>query len=317
MKAFNLSRFVLLLLFLFSSIQLLMADKQLDLIVESYNEKIEKLSKSYTSKKSKYKDEILKKLEALKKQKMQKGDLDSANTVQKKIRRLQGEHFDRSHAGNTSDGMDFAATPPPPGTPPVSKKDIRKYKKVKTPEDIHKALKALNPVYQGNGKCEIEDGQIVEIDLNSCNIVNIAPLAGLKYVHSINLSDNPLWDLSPIKNLNLTGLSLGRTDVRNIDVLKGMKLYWLDVSYTKIQDISVLKKMPLHSLELHGCIFIRDFSPLAKSKELEKLILPLQAKDMDISALKKLKKLQYIDTEWKEDNKKKTATQFWKELRAR
>ena len=37
---------------------------------------------------------------------------------------------------------------------------------------------------------EVEDGQIVEINLENCNIINIAPLAGLKYLRSVQIGNN-------------------------------------------------------------------------------------------------------------------------------
>jgi len=314
MSNFNLKS--VLLLFCLLSTQLLISDTKMDLIIERYNEKIDKLSELLKSKKSKYKKDTIKKLESLMKQKMQKGDLDSANEVQKKLKQLQGKSTELlNEADNSPSVLAFDSVPPPPETPPVSKKDIRKYRRVKSPMGLHKALKALNPAYQENGKIEMEDGQIVEVNLESCNIINIAPLAGLKYLQSVQLGNNLIWDISPLKNLKLSGLTLNNTDVRNLDAIKGMKLHWLNISYTKIDDISLLKKMPLSVLSMAGCIFIKDLSPIKKSKNLKELRLPSQALDMDISFLKKFKKLEFIDTKWRED--KKSAKQFWKEQRVR
>lgn len=290
-----------------------MADKQLDAILETYNDKVGKLTKSYKEKKSKYKVEVIKKLEAYKKLKMQKGDLETANELQKKIKTIKGEPQESAAEANVAVGWDFNSTPPPPDSPGATKQEIRKFKRVRSPEDLHKALKKLNHSYQGNGRFETEDGRIVEVNLENCNIVNIAPLAGLKYAHTIELGGNPLWDLSPIKSLNLSGLSLHNTDVRDLEAVKNMKLHWLNISKTKIKNIAVVKKMPLTSLSMQACIFISDFTSIGKCKELEELILPPQALDMDIEFLKKLKKLRFIDTEWRDN--KKPATQFWKEMR--
>lgn len=306
---------VLLSFFLLST-QLLISDTKMDLIVEEYNEKVDKLADVFKTKKSKCKKDTIKKLEALKKQNMQKGDLDSANTIQKKLKQLKGESTEAlNEADNSPYEFVFDNVPPPPGTSPVSKKDIRRFRRVNSPTELHKALKTLNPAYQENGKIEVEDGQIVEVKLTNCNIVNIAPLAGLKYLRNVEIGNNLIWDISPLKNLKLSGLSINRTDVRDLNVIKGMKLIWLDISYTKIDDISLLKKMPLEYLSMAGCIFIKDISPIEKSKDLKELILPAQALDMDISFLKKFKHLEFIDDKWQEN--KKSTKQFWKELRAR
>lgn len=292
----------------------LWADKQLDALITDYNEKVKKLSKSYQSQKNKYKGVLLKKLELMKKSKMQKGDLEGANAVNKKIKQLQGE-VDSSPDADTIVDTGIGDAPPPPGTPPVSKKDIRKYKKAKSPEDVHKALKALNPAYQMNGRFETEDGRIIEINLEDCGVSNIAPLAGLKQLQSVNLGGNPIWDLSPLKSLNLTGIGIWGTDVRDLEQLKNMRLEWLSMANTKIKDISPVKKMPLHHLSMQGCIFIRDFTPIKNCKELRELGLPKQALDMDIDFLKKLKRLRNITTNF--DDEGKTAAQFWKEKAAR
>ena len=312
----NFSFKCILLSFCLLSTQLLISDSKVDSIINSYNEKLDKLSDLFKNKKGKYKKETIKKLETLMKQKMQKGDLDSANMIQKKLKQLQGETLELfNETDDDPSELAFDAIPPPPGTPPVSKKDIRRAKRIKTPTGLHKALKALNPAYQENGEIEVEDGQIVEVNLDGCNIINIAPLAGLKYLQNVQIGDNLIWDISPLKNLKLSGLSISRTDVRDLKVLKGMKLRWLDISNTKINDISLLKKMPLKSLSLAGCVFITDLSPIEKIKNLKGILLPTQALDMDISFLKKFKKLEFIDTKWRDD--KKSAKQFWKEMRAR
>lgn len=276
MSNFNLK--CVLLSFCLLSTQLLISDTKMDFIIEGYNEKIDKLSYLLETKKAKYKKDTIKKLEALMKQKMQRGDLDSANKVQKKLKELQGKSTELLNETDSSPSeLAFDSVPPPPGTPPVSKKDIRKFRRVKSPIGLHKALKALNSAYQEDGKIEVEDGQIVEVNLENCNIINIAPLAGLKYLRNVQIGNNLIWDISPLKNLKLSGLSLSRTDVRNLDVIKGMKLYWLDISYTKIDNISLLKKMPLKILYMSGCIFIKDLSPIEKSKDLKELLLPAQA----------------------------------------
>lgn len=290
------------------------ADKQLDSAVTDYNEKVKKLAKAYQVRKSKYKEELLKKLELLKKAKMKKNDLEGANSINNKISQLKGE-IDTPPTG-IGVLSEIGNVPPPPGTPAVNRKDIRKFKKAKSPEEVHKALKALNPGYQMNGRFETEDGRIVQVHLENCYITNIAPLAGLKQVHTVEIGENPLlWDLSPLKGLNLTGLSIRNTDARDLEAVKNMRLEWLGMSNTKIKDISPIKKMPLTNLSMSGCLLINDISPLKKCKEIEELILPVQALDMDIDFLKKFKRLRVIDTRWREQPR--STAQFWKDRATR
>lgn len=294
----------------------LIADKQLDSTLNDYNEKVKRLTKSFQSRKAKYKEDLMKKLEIIKKSKMQKGDLDEALAIDKKIKQLKGQLEDVPESEQIREAAGIGGAPPPPGTQPVNRKDVRKYKKAKSPAEVNKALKALNPGYQMNGRFETEDGRIVQVNLENCYITNIAPLAGLKQVHTIELGDNPLlWDISPIKSLKLIGLSLYNTDVRNLDAVKNCRLEWLNITNTKIKDISPIKRMPLTTLSMGGCLLIQDLSPLEKCKELQELILPVQALDMDIDFLKKFKHLRVIDTRWRDDPRSKE--QFWKDKAAR
>ncbi len=286
------------------------SDKELESAMAAFTDKMSQLAESYEASQKKTVEETLAALENLRKQRLQKSDEEGTASVQKAMDQIR-EEFPDVLAGSPF-GFELAP-PPPPGTPPVETKEIREFKRLKTPNEVHRALKSLNPAYTGTGNFTVTEGSIVNANLEYCNLVNIAPLAALRELRSLDLGGNPLWDLSPIKNLNITGLGIYGTDVRSLEDVKKFKLTWLGISNTKIKDISSVSRMPLTHLTMSGCIFIEDLSPLKKCTGLRELVLPPQAKDMDIEFLKKFKDLEFIDFKWSKE--KKPAAQFWKELK--
>ncbi|MBN1863276.1 MAG: hypothetical protein JW808_00075 [Victivallales bacterium] len=286
------------------------ADKEIDSVLGSLNGRMSKLAESHEASQKKILDETMGALDELRKQRLKKTDEEGAARVQEAMDQIR-EEFPEVLAGGP---FGFVPAPlPPPETPPVEIKQIRSFKRLKTPNEVHKALKSLNPAYTETGRFVVEEGRIVEANLEYCNLINIAPLAALRDLRELNLGGNPLWDLSPIKNLKLTGLGIYGTDVRDLEDVKKFKLSWLGMSNTKIKDIAPVAKMPLTHLNIHNCIFIEDISPLKKCTGLRELTLPFQARNMDIEFLKKFKDIEFIDFTWSE--KKKPASQFWKELK--
>jgi hypothetical protein len=123
----------------------------------------------------------------------------------------------------------------------------------------------------------------------------ITRLAGLEYavnLNILNLSNNPLADLSPLSGLtHLTRLYLnesGIADVRSLRELK--KLQFLSLSYNEITDVSALSGLSeLTELDL-ASNKIRNLAPLAGLVKL--MILDLSDNEItDLSALAGLTKL--------------------------
>jgi tetratricopeptide (TPR) repeat protein len=71
-------------------------------------------------------------------------------------------------------------------------------------------------------------------------------------------------DLSPIKDIPLTSLSVSSCDqLLDLTPLKGMPLTTLDLTYCmQVRDLSPLHKLPLTSLDLGHCFQINDLRPL-------------------------------------------------------
>jgi hypothetical protein len=287
-------------------------DREVEAVTGSFKDRMTKLAESHETMQKKILEETMAALDTLRKQRLKKSDEEGAAKAQEAMDEIRAEYPDILAGG--AFGFELAP-PPPPGTPPAETKEIRSFKRLRTPNEVHRALKSLNPAYTETGRFVVEEDRIVEAYLDSCNLVNIAPLAAMRDLRTLDIGGNPLWDLSPIKNLNLTGLGIYSTDVRNLEDVKKFKLTWLGISNTKIKDISSVSRMPLTHLNMCGCIFIEDISPLKKCTGLRELTLPPQARNMDIEFLRKFKDLEFLDFKWSEN--KKPASQFWKELKVK
>ena len=79
---------------------------------------------------------------------------------------------------------------------------------------------------------------------------------------ALDLNGTDTADLSWVKGLPLTGLSLAKTRVTDLGVLAGMPLRRLDLGETHVRDYAFLKGLPLVELRMWGCD-IADLSVLA------------------------------------------------------
>ncbi len=106
--------------------------------------------------------------------------------------------------------------------------------------------------------------------------------------------DTSIINFTPLKDTPIRALSCARTCLESLEPLHGKRLYWLDCSETLITSVKPLSRMPLRFLSLEGCANLKDLSPLAACTDLEVLIIPETAGNID--ALRKLPRLKYLDT---------------------
>ncbi|MFO1062267.1 MAG: leucine-rich repeat domain-containing protein [Pirellulales bacterium] len=117
-----------------------------------------------------------------------------------------------------------------------------------------------------------------EIDLENNEIVDLAPLAGLKLVQSLTLAGNKIESIAPLAELeriqylelsrnsvsdlaplakmkNMRSLYLSDNKVTKIDVVKGLPKVWtLYLAGNKVEDLSPVSELKgLTSLDLRGC----------------------------------------------------------------
>lgn len=95
----------------------------------------------------------------------------------------------------------------------------------------------------------------------------------LKNVRNLRLADNGLTDVLFISNYlhSLRAVCIYNNPVQDLSVLKDSKVYWLELDNLDVQDYGFLKEMPALktlSLKLSGC---EDYSALGELSQLESL----------------------------------------------
>jgi serine/threonine-protein kinase len=133
-------------------------------------------------------------------------------------------------------------------------------------------LKERNPVFDGQPKFRVEDGEVAEFQSYAFGVTDLSPLSelrGLKRLWFNGLWDpaeqrevrSPLKDLRPLRGLPLVLLFLDHTEIEDLSPLQGMKLQGLNATSTPLSDLLPLRGLPLKKLEI-GWTRVRDLSPL-------------------------------------------------------
>jgi serine/threonine protein kinase/Leucine-rich repeat (LRR) protein len=134
----------------------------------------------------------------------------------------------------------------------------------------------------------------------------------------LNLTDQPIRDLSILEGAPITRLDMAKTKVADLSPLRTMKrLSWLQIKGTPVTDLSPLRGLPLDLLNigettatdlspLEGMpltVFyadgsaVTDFAPLARISTLASILLPMPkpgAPPLNIEPLRNLPKLQRL-----------------------
>ncbi|MHA3774720.1 protein kinase domain-containing protein [Verrucomicrobiota bacterium sgz303538] len=103
------------------------------------------------------------------------------------------------------------------------------------------------------------------------------------YTWEVDLSNEPVKDLSSLKGAPISRLSIARTKVSDLGPLTGMRLTALSIRHSNVADLRPLVGMPLEEIDI-GETYVRDISPL-KGMALKRLGLE-QTEVSDLSPLK-------------------------------
>ncbi len=172
---------------------------------------------------------------------------------------------------------------------------------------------------------------ITALNLTQTKIVDLTPLATLP-LQELQLTQTPVTDLHPLRHLPLNALSLVNTSVRDLRPLaemplvhlhlggtpvadlaplRGLPLRILHLNRTPIRSLAPLVGLPLRELRLDGCDQLTDLSHLAGCPQLEVLILPPNARNIDF--LRRLTNLKRLSYQYEVDPEKISAAEtFWK-----
>jgi len=99
----------------------------------------------------------------------------------------------------------------------------------------------------------------------------------------LHIGDTNVVDLSALRDLPLTHLSIPRSEVVDLSPLRGMPLKHLRMSRSRVVDLSPLRGMPLHCLNVCGT-GVRNLLPLSQMSLLT--LLMDDTKVNDLTALK-------------------------------
>jgi Leucine-rich repeat (LRR) protein len=173
-------------------------------------------------------------------------------------------------------------------------------------------LKELNPGFDGRVEVSYRDGAVYSLSFctdavkdispvqslrelgrlsaigserHRGRLADLGPLRGLRKLGELDVSNNDVQSLEPLKGIPLLFINIGFDPVHDLKPLSGMPLEVLRVWDTNVGDLSPLARMPLRELNLTG-IPVRDLSPL-KDMPLEALFIGW-TNVVDLSPLKGL-----------------------------
>lgn len=133
------------------------------------------------------------------------------------------------------------------------------------------------------------------LSLRLKNVRDVSPMREFGSMVSLDIGNNPVTDVSPLRNLSLKYLYLGITGVTDVSMLKDFKsLGYLSLIGTKVEDISVLGSLQnLTELDIRDTK-VSDISSLGQANRLS--ILHLRgSKVKDISSVARLTSLTVLD----------------------
>ncbi len=127
-----------------------------------------------------------------------------------------------------------------------------------------------------------------ELYLPKTQVASLAPLASLSNLKRLDLSDTPLADLGPLKDLRLDFLALNNTRIKDLGPLRGMPLRELEIANTRVFAFDALRALSLTRLNLANT----QFGDLSYIRDMPLTELTLSGtKVFDFTILRRYQKL--------------------------
>ncbi len=164
------------------------------------------------------------------------------------------------------------------------------------PPDGFSLVRAHDMIQAGTAPPEDWAPFLTALDLSRRPLANIAPLAGLTSLQSLNLDSTQVTDLTALAALtSLQSLNLDSTQVTDLTPLAALtNLQSLNLAFTKVTDLTLLAALTnLQSLNLNGTK-VADLTPLAPLTNLQSLALN-GTQVADLTPLATLADLQSLD----------------------
>ena len=112
-----------------------------------------------------------------------------------------------------------------------------------------------------------DDGRVVNVWTSPAKLEDLSPFRGFPALSGLGLESKEgeergkVWDLSCLKGLQLTGLSLQNNRVFDLTPLRDMPLTFLRIEGNPVSDLLPLRSMKLKYLGATGT-FVDDLAPL-------------------------------------------------------
>jgi len=138
---------------------------------------------------------------------------------------------------------------------------------------------------------------------------DLTPLRGLP-LSRLTLMHTIVSDLSPLRGMSLRWLRLAGTKVTDLSPLQGMPIESLQISGTPVADLSPLRGMPLETLNMTDCRSITNLEPISKITTFKSVILPPHATNIEFfHASKNLARISFQYDRGK--GPAQSAEEFW------
>ena len=167
------------------------------------------------------------------------------------------------------------------------------------------ALRKANITYKNR---LLKDGTC-ELTLDHQPIADLSILRGAKTISRLYIAYTAVSDLSPLRGMKVVYLRISNTNVTDLSPLKGTSITNLTMSAVNVRDLTPLVGLPLRVLNMPECMQITDLSPLVNIESLETVILPPNAKNVEV--LRKLPKLKQLGYKVAGSSGLQTAEEFW------
>ncbi len=157
--------------------------------------------------------------------------------------------------------------------------------------------------------------KLTMLDLRGTVITDLSPLRGHP-IDKVLLSGVPATDFSVVATWSLNAnFEVAETKFSDLRLLAGKRLTYLELANSAVTDLSPLRGMLVRNLYLWGTR-VTDLRPLADLPDLEDLIIPAGAADIEF--LRKLPNLRKLDNHPRGPGyQSRSAADFWKEYDAR
>lgn len=172
--------------------------------------------------------------------------------------------------------------------------------------DVGAGLAARNEGFTWNITGKVEDGAVVELDINRCQVSELGPLRSLKLRRLVAWS-NPLADGRPLRGLPLREVVLDGCPLTDVDWLDQAPIEELRISSSKVSNLAPLRRKPLRLLHLSGTK-VSDLRPVLQAQLEEVTCTPKEIDAPSLQALRGLKSVKRIGIAY---NQIWPAAEFW------